>query len=187
MNGKIINLDSIEKVLESDLSGYRIAQEVGLSRSAVMKYRNGESSVLNMTLDTGLKFTELGTQLENGLDDNKINSIEELEDYLENYPNSRSNSMDAVFSLFKSDVSKIAENYRKGEAYIYSKEDFLEEKNEIAEEYKKHLIDSGFTLEEILEEDKDYQNYSNIVEEVTRSKARFFIDEVGVTGFSEIL
>lgn len=121
------------------------------------------------------------------IDSYKINSIEELTYYLENYPNSRSNLIDTVFSLFKSDVSKIAENYRKGEAYIYSKEDFLEEKKEIAEKYKQYLINEGFTLEEILEEDKNYQDYSNIVEEVTRSKARFFIEEVGVTGFSEIL
>lgn len=55
-----------------------------------------------------------------------IKTEKELVNYLENYPQTTSTAMDTVFSLFKSDVSSIANKWRNGEAYTYTKAELLD-------------------------------------------------------------
>lgn len=52
---------------------------------------------------------------------------ETVENYLENYEKSRSNAMDSVFPLFKSDVSRMADLFAKGELYVYEVPDWISE------------------------------------------------------------
>lgn len=61
-------------------------------------------------------------------------TIEEMEEYLENYRHIMSTEMDKVFPMFKSDVSHLAQAYRKNEAYVYSKSSYIEMLQEALQE-----------------------------------------------------
>lgn len=58
---------------------------------------------------------------------------EELKSYLENYNKPFSTRMDNVFSLFINDVRAVADDFRKGEAFIYTCAELIEEQAETLE------------------------------------------------------
>lgn len=59
---------------------------------------------------------------------------DELKSYLENYGKDFSTNLDGVFSLFINDVRTVADDFRKGEAFIYTCAELLEEQSETLEE-----------------------------------------------------
>lgn len=59
---------------------------------------------------------------------------DELENYLENYEKGFSTNLDEIFHLFINDVRAIANSYKKGEAFIYTCEELIEEQSETIEE-----------------------------------------------------
>lgn len=83
----IIDIKKIQKLLDSDITGYKIAQEAGLQESQVGKYRRGQLKVENMTLETGLKFMKFikGEEMK-----------EELITKLKNYMNIESNNKEFI-------------------------------------------------------------------------------------------
>ena len=56
-----------------------------------------------------------------------MDSTQQVEQYLQNYPWTFPTEMDEVFGMFKSDVADLARLYRKQEVFIYTKEDYEEE------------------------------------------------------------
>ena len=42
----------IQKLLDSDISSYKIGKETGVSNSVIQRLRNGERTIGNLTLDT---------------------------------------------------------------------------------------------------------------------------------------
>ncbi|UQT00996.1 hypothetical protein POQMFEI_00070 [Enterococcus phage vB_OCPT_CCS2] len=58
---------------------------------------------------------------------------DELKSYLENYEKGFSSNLDGVFSLFINDVRAIANDYKKGEAFIYTCAELVEEQSETLE------------------------------------------------------
>lgn len=54
----------------------------------------------------------------------------ELKSYLENYEKPFSTNLDEVFPLFINDVRAIANDFKKGEAFIYTCSEILEEQSE---------------------------------------------------------
>ncbi|MFV5900244.1 hypothetical protein ACLIJT_00410 [Staphylococcus gallinarum] len=42
----------IQKLLDSDISSYKIGKETGISNSIIQRLRNGERTIGNLTLDT---------------------------------------------------------------------------------------------------------------------------------------
>lgn len=56
---KVANLEHIEKILESDMTAYRIAELTGISRTTISKYRNGSADIMNMTFANAIKLTNL--------------------------------------------------------------------------------------------------------------------------------
>ncbi|KRL39901.1 hypothetical protein [Liquorilactobacillus nagelii] len=52
---KKIDLSKIEKLLSSDISAYAIAEETGLTRAMINRYRTGDTKLENMTIKTALK------------------------------------------------------------------------------------------------------------------------------------
>lgn len=42
-----------------------------------------------------------------------------IDKYLEDYPATTSTDLDPVFKLFKSDVARLADKWRKGQLYLY--------------------------------------------------------------------
>lgn len=54
------SLDKIKKVLDSDLTAYRIAKEVGYSSAnQIHKFRSGESDIESMKISTAIEFERL--------------------------------------------------------------------------------------------------------------------------------
>lgn len=50
--------DEIQKLLDSDISSYKIGKEAGVSNSVIQRLRNGERTIGNLTLDTAEKLYE---------------------------------------------------------------------------------------------------------------------------------
>ncbi|WP_436866184.1 hypothetical protein [Staphylococcus pseudoxylosus] len=50
--------DVIQKLLDSDISSYKIGKETGVSNSIIQRLRNGERTIGNLTLDTAEKLYE---------------------------------------------------------------------------------------------------------------------------------
>lgn len=55
-----------------------------------------------------------------------MKTLNELENYLESYKNTISSGIDPVFGLARSDVSDMAQAYKKGELYLYTAETLIE-------------------------------------------------------------
>lgn len=49
--------EMIQKLLNSDLSGWKIEKETGVSRNAILEMRHGRREVKNLRLDTAIKLT----------------------------------------------------------------------------------------------------------------------------------
>ena len=73
----IIDVNKVEALLNnSRVSGGRIAEETGITSKMVSKYRTGESKLMNMTLDTAIKFQALHDKIQGGTDlDIKIKGL----------------------------------------------------------------------------------------------------------------
>lgn len=55
----ILDIDRIKGVLYDDgISGYKIEQATGISRTSIHKYRTGKNDFNNITLDTLLKLSK---------------------------------------------------------------------------------------------------------------------------------
>ncbi|MGW7998920.1 hypothetical protein ACWEYI_00040 [Staphylococcus xylosus] len=50
--------DVIQKLLDSDISSYKIGKETGVSNSIIQRLRNGERTIGNLSLDTAEKLYE---------------------------------------------------------------------------------------------------------------------------------
>ncbi len=50
-----IEINKIKQLFDSDISGYKISQETGLSQGLIYEYKRGDKKVENMTLDTATK------------------------------------------------------------------------------------------------------------------------------------
>lgn len=50
-----IDIAKIKKLLNSDISGYKIYKNTGISQSTISDYRNEKKIIENMTIETGLK------------------------------------------------------------------------------------------------------------------------------------
>ncbi|AID01746.1 XRE family transcriptional regulator [Staphylococcus xylosus] len=48
----------IQKLLDSDISSYKIGKETGVSNSIIQRLRKGERTIGNLTLDTAEKLYE---------------------------------------------------------------------------------------------------------------------------------
>lgn len=53
----VVDMKLIEALLESDITAYQIEKDTGIMRAAISRYRNDIDSVLNMTIQTGIKLT----------------------------------------------------------------------------------------------------------------------------------
>ena len=76
---------------------------------------------------------------------------QELETYLENWKDTRSTQLDSAFGLFGSDVTSLARAYRKGELYIFTFTEFLEDRQQMIDEAKEYAGDDEEELQEIEE------------------------------------
>lgn len=88
--------------------------------------------------------------------DNKLTidniTREKVERYLKDYPFTKSTEMDPIFKRFRSDVYSLAEEVRKGIAYIYDIDDLIEQIEVIyAEAGEQYLQDEINELHEALE------------------------------------
>ncbi|MBO0432820.1 hypothetical protein [Enterococcus sp. DIV0660C] len=54
----IIDTDSIQKLMDSNLSAYSIEKDTGVSRMTITNYRKGSANILNMSLDKAIKLQE---------------------------------------------------------------------------------------------------------------------------------
>lgn len=59
MKGETL-LDRVQKVLNSDITGYEIEKYTHITRVSIGRYRNGHTPVANMTLDTAMKLEKFG-------------------------------------------------------------------------------------------------------------------------------
>ena len=76
---------------------------------------------------------------------------ERVEQYLKDYPFTRSTAMDPIFKRFKSDVYTLAEEVRKGIAYIYDINELIAQIQDIYAG-EPHLQDELDELYEALED-----------------------------------
>ncbi|KRL02535.1 hypothetical protein [Liquorilactobacillus capillatus] len=53
----IADPDMIQKLLNSDLSGWKIEKETGVSRNAILEMRHGRRKIKNLRLETAIKLT----------------------------------------------------------------------------------------------------------------------------------
>lgn len=59
-NASEVLINKVRAVLESDLTPYRIAKEIGLANATpVHKYIDGRSDIENMSLSVAMRFEEL--------------------------------------------------------------------------------------------------------------------------------
>ncbi|MFW3364718.1 hypothetical protein ACN2AU_09150 [Aerococcus viridans] len=124
--------DVVRDLLRSNLTSYRIGKDTGVGATFIDNYRTHKTKIENMSL-------EKAELLEDYYYNEAIDLIaekerEEISEYLNNYEKTRSTEMDEKFNMFKSDVSSIAQEYRKNEAYIYTKKEFLEFIQQLIEE-----------------------------------------------------
>lgn len=54
----IIDTDKIKEILNSEVAGYELASQLGISRVMIGKYRNGETDYMKMSLEIAKKFME---------------------------------------------------------------------------------------------------------------------------------
>lgn len=59
---------------------------------------------------------------------------QEIIDILENYDFTTSTELDDTFSMFKSDVWGLSQKFKKQEAYVYTKDEFIEDLNDMMKE-----------------------------------------------------
>ncbi|UXV48996.1 hypothetical protein MUA68_14680 (plasmid) [Staphylococcus aureus] len=56
----------INKLLESDVTGYKIHKATGISQARISDLRKGKRTIGNLTVDTALKLYEYQKKLEEG-------------------------------------------------------------------------------------------------------------------------
>lgn len=88
---------------------------------------------------------------------------QEVEEYLANYGNSHSTHMDSKFHIFKSDVVSLAKDVEHGNAYVYTKYEWLEFLQEL--------------LDEAEDEHKEY--FENRIKEFENHEFDVLIDSLG--------
>lgn len=54
-----------------------------------------------------------------------MHTIDEVKNYLEDYQE-HGTELDEIFRMFKDDVFSLAKAYRQGEAYLYTKQDYID-------------------------------------------------------------
>lgn len=72
----IIHVKKIKKVLDSEVTSYRLAKELSLSRAAIEKYRNGQLDIMNMKLINALKFQSYYNKRNEELEMDKIKELQ---------------------------------------------------------------------------------------------------------------
>lgn len=117
----IIDINKIKELIESDISSYEIEKITGVSRVTLSKYRSGSADIMNMSLQKALELNKFWEEYQ------MTTKKEKIEDYLENYSKTMSTSMDEIFDLFKTDVRELSQEYKKGEAYVYTVKELREE------------------------------------------------------------
>lgn len=176
-----IDLEIIEKLLfESDYSAWDIGKETGLTRQTVLRYRNKEADYLNMKLANAIKLIEYYIKKENKKDETEMEDKEMIEEYLENYERSMSTEMDEKFSMFKSDVSALAVAYRSGDAYLYTKKEYIDFLQEFIDEKVDYLKSQGIDQEDI---EDDIEDSLSVLNEVKASNSTVFIEKTGADGY----
>lgn len=72
----IIHVEKIKKVLDSEVTSYRLAKELSMSRAAIEKYRNGQLDIMNMKLSNALKFQSYYNKRNEELEMDKIKELQ---------------------------------------------------------------------------------------------------------------
>lgn len=116
--------EAVRMLLSSDLTSYRIGKDTGVGATFIDNYRTHKAKLENMSLEKAELLEDYYYNVAINLIQDKAK--EEIEEYLNNYKKTYSTEMDQKFHMFKSDVYSLAQEYRKGEAYVYTKKEFLE-------------------------------------------------------------
>lgn len=102
-------------------------------------------------------------------------NVSEVKDYLTNYPHTLSNAMDNIFPMNKSDVSRLADEYRSGEAYLYSTDEYLDELEETLENNIAYHISTGLDKEEAMAEESQL---IRLIDDINHSSKSCHVDTV---------
>lgn len=86
---------------------------------------------------------------------------QEVEEYLSNYGKSHSTETDNKFNMFKSDVASLAKDVENGDAYVYTKYEWLE------------------FLQEQLDEAEDKEYFENKIKEFEGYNFDVLVDTLG--------
>ncbi|MEV7282949.1 hypothetical protein [Streptomyces sp. NPDC093111] len=109
-----IDTNKIQELLDSDVSAYSIEAVTGLNRTTISQLRTKKKDIMTLTMQNALK-------LQKFWEEHKMTTKKEkIAEYLENYSKTMSTSMDEIFDLFKTDVRELSQEYKKGEAYVYT-------------------------------------------------------------------
>lgn len=112
-------------------------------------------------------------------------TVETIKNYLENYERTLSNEMDDMFWLCKADVSSLAEKLEKGELYIYSKDEYIKEIEELINDNVQYHIKNGLSKEEALDLASE-DDFMEKLEDVKKSKCTVFIEHDSLDSYHEI-
>lgn len=88
---------NIEKLLNSDLSNYRISKRTGIDQATLSRFKNGKTKIGDMKLDNALKLNNLWEEYKM-----EIISIKHIEDIEKNMDNVVS---DGVYKYVLSEVT----------------------------------------------------------------------------------
>ena len=109
-----------------------------------------------------------------------------IKDYLEGYSFTTSNNMDDVFHLFKSDVSSLERDYRQGEVYIYTKQEYINSKKEMLLNdlsYIQSQVESNsFNMVDF----RSIEEYLDELEEIESNPDTIYIERCGVEGYESV-
>mgnify|MGYP001363689944 CR=1 FL=1 len=73
---------NIEKLLNSDLSNYRISKRTGIDQATLSRFKNGKTKIGDMKLDNALKLNKLWEEYK--MEIIKIEHIENIEKNMDN-------------------------------------------------------------------------------------------------------
>lgn len=173
-------IQSIKELFESDETSYNIALQTGLVPQFIDNYRVKGSKIENMSVSKAEILVNYYNEKERKLEEKTMNDYKMIEEYLENYERTTSNKMDDKFSMFKADVSALAVAYRKGEAYLYTKEEYINFLQEQIDERIEYLKEENFDQEYIEDEIEESVDNLNFVKD---SKCTVFVEKSGTEGF----
>lgn len=130
-----IDTNKIQELLDSDVSAYSIEAVTGLNRTTISQLRTKKKNIMTLTMQNALK-------LQKFWEEHKMTTKKEkIAEYLENYSKTMSTSMDEIFDLFKTDVRELSQEYKKGEAYVYTVKELREECEENDNQEKMSMLE----------------------------------------------